>query len=375
MLFARRRFGGTPRLLSTQRLLSTRAIVALEESILQSCAAITDPTTTPPKSLRSLGYLSISTDDDDDSTTLNVTLPSNFHPSRSAIVAAVESAIATLPQSIPSPTLTTSFKNHLSKQHNTGNLTGPGLAHTRAILPIYSCKGGVGKSTVATNLAFALAASDPTLRVGLLDCDVYGPSLPTLIRPEDMNVRRSELGKGMVRPLSHGTVANPVKVLSLGYVSPKSGVPGAGGAGEGVEPAVIRGPMASRVVTQLLKGTEWGSLDVLLLDLPPGTGDVQLTICQEIVADAAVAVTTPGELAKADVVKGVKMFETLGIPTIAAVENMAYFTNPVSKEKHYLLGRSIDSSELIPNQSTRDAVIRVPMSEKVSASVCVQASV
>ena len=91
--------------------------------------------------------------------------------------------------------------------------------------------------------------------------------------------------------------------------------------------------MASRVVTQLLKGTEWGDLDVLLLDLPPGTGDVQLTVCQEVVVRGAVAVTTPGELSKVDVLKGIEMFNTLNIPTLCAVENMAYFRNPETDQK------------------------------------------
>ena len=124
--------------------------------------------------------------------------------------------------------------------------------------------------------------------------------------------------------------------------------------------------MASRVVTQLLKGTEWGELDVLLLDLPPGTGDVQLTICQEIVVRGAVAVTTPGELSKVDVLKGIEMFKTLNIPTLCAVENMAFFRNPVTDEKHFLLGRSIMHEEM--SLRCESDLVRVPLSEGVSSA-------
>ena len=110
-------------------------------------------------------------------------------------------------------------------------------------------------------------------RVGLLDLDVYGPSLPLLVRPDDPTVRQSspEIGEGMIDPIEH----RGVKLMSLGYVSPNSGVPGSGSDGGA---AVLRGPMAGRVVSQLLKGTNWGELDVLVLDMPPGTGDIQIEV-------------------------------------------------------------------------------------------------
>ncbi|GMI23478.1 hypothetical protein TrRE_jg2285, partial [Triparma retinervis] len=169
----------------------------------------------------------------------------------------------------------------------------------------------------------------------------------------------------MVVPIDH----KGVKVLSLGYVSPKSGIPGAGAAispTSSVEPAVIRGPMASRVVTQLIKGTDWGDLDILLLDMPPGTGDVQLTLCQEVVMDGAVAVTTPGSLSKVDVLKGIEMFQSLNIPTLAAVENMSYFVNPTTKEEHKIFGIQNEYSDL--SLSSPDDLVRVPLSEAVSSA-------
>lgn len=193
---------------------------------------------------------------------------------------------------------------------------GPGLAEISHFLAVYSCKGGVGKSTVAVNLAFELARLGG--RVGLLDLDVYGPSLPILVKPEDSAIRRSEKGEGMVLPIEH----KGVKLLSLGFVNRASGVPGSG-SDNGA--AIMRGPMAGKVVEQLLKGTDWGALDVLILDLPPGTGDVQLQVCQDLSLSGAVAVTTPSKLAVEDTRKGIEMFTSLGVPTLSVVQNMSFF--------------------------------------------------
>ena len=193
---------------------------------------------------------------------------------------------------------------------------GPGLAEVSHFLAVYSCKGGVGKSTVAVNLAYELARLGG--RVGLLDLDVYGPSLPVLIQPKDPAVRRSDKGKGMIIPIEH----EGVKILSLGFVNRSSGVPG---SGQDNGAAIMRGPMAGKVVEQLLKGTDWGPLDVLILDLPPGTGDVQLQVCQDLSISGAVAVTTPSKLAVVDTRKGIEMFTSLGVPTLSVVQNMSYF--------------------------------------------------
>lgn len=193
---------------------------------------------------------------------------------------------------------------------------GPGLAQVSHFLAVYSCKGGVGKSTVAVNLAYELARLGG--RVGLLDLDVYGPSLPILVQPDDPAIRRSDKGKGMVMPIEH----QGVKMLSLGFVNRSSGVPG---SGQDNGAAIMRGPMAGKVVEQLLKGTDWGPLDVLILDLPPGTGDVQLQVCQDLSLSGAVAVTTPSKLAVVDTRKGIEMFTSLGVPTLSVVQNMSYF--------------------------------------------------
>ncbi len=179
-----------------------------------------------------------------------------------------------------------------------GTPNEPGVAAVEHIVAIASCKGGVGKSTTATNLAFALAETGA--RVGLVDLDVHGPSLPTMVRvAEPLQLD----GEALVPHEAYG-----VKLMSMGFINP------------GVMP--LRGAKVTPVVQQLVGRTIWGSLDYLLVDMPPGTGDVQLTLSQDFSVSAAVLVTTPQRLSFVDVVKGVEMFDKVGIPTVAVVENM-----------------------------------------------------
>ena len=374
---------------------SSRSQIIVEDNILKALSKVSDPSSPENRSIRALNYIknidhpSSSSSSVPNVITVNLHLPSRFHPFRRQIIDDANDAVRSdlnehlvasgdsvdvkvtydPPKNNKSPT----EKEGASTPSNHHHLKGPALASTLSTIAIYSCKGGVGKSTVSTNLAYTLSSPPFNLRVGLLDCDVYGPSLPTLIEPLDKTVYRSEIGPGMILPIVH----NNVKVMSLGYVSPSSGVPGSGDAATSYSkpaaPAVIRGPMASKVVTQLCKGTEWGDLDVLLLDLPPGTGDVNLTVCQELLVDGAVAVTTPGSLAKADVVKGVEMFRKLNVPTIAAVENMAYFVNPIDgKTRHYLFGKRVDYEDELGLGGSGEGtlstgVVSIPISEKVSS--------
>lgn len=175
----------------------------------------------------------------------------------------------------------------------------PGVAN---VIAVSSGKGGVGKSTTAVNLALALAAEGA--RVGLLDADIYGPSLPAMMgiagRPE------SEDGKTMKPMENHG-----VQVMSIGFlVDPEQAV-------------VWRGPMATQALDQLLRQTSWGELDYLIIDMPPGTGDIQLTLSQRVPLTGAVIVTTPQDIALLDARKGVNMFEKVGVPILGIVENMA----------------------------------------------------
>ena len=186
--------------------------------------------------------------------------------------------------------------------------SGGGVGQTAAIIAVASAKGGVGKSTIAVNLACALAALGK--RVGLLDLDVYGPSAPTLLGVGD---QKPEPGPGKtIRPID----AHGLKTMSIGYlVDPAS-------------PMIWRGAMATSAVRQMLDDVVWGDLDVLLLDLPPGTGDVQLTLVQRVPLAGAVIVSTPQEMALADVRRGLAMFDKTHAPILGIVENMAYFETP-----------------------------------------------
>jgi ATP-binding protein involved in chromosome partitioning len=176
------------------------------------------------------------------------------------------------------------------------------LPQVKNIVAVASGKGGVGKSTTAVNLALALAAEGA--QVGLLDADIYGPSQPMMMgitgRPE------SEDGKTMEPPENHG-----LQVMSIGFlVNPDDAM-------------IWRGPMATQALEQLLRQTHWKSLDYLIVDMPPGTGDIQLTLSQRVPLTGAVIVTTPQDIALLDAKKGVKMFEKVGVPILGLVENMA----------------------------------------------------
>ena len=176
------------------------------------------------------------------------------------------------------------------------------LANVRNIIAVGSGKGGVGKSTTAVNLALALAAEG--LAVGVLDADVYGPSIPMMLglsgRPDSPD------GKSIEPMRAHG-----IEAMSIGLLVDQD------------TPMIWRGPMATSALTQLLTETRWGDLDVLVVDLPPGTGDIQLTMAQKIPVAGAVVVTTPQDIATLDARKALKMFEKLGIAVLGLVENMA----------------------------------------------------
>jgi ATP-binding protein involved in chromosome partitioning len=175
----------------------------------------------------------------------------------------------------------------------------------RSIVAVASAKGGVGKSTVAVNLAVAAAKSG--LRVGLLDADIFGPSLPTMMGTVGKKPQLTP-SKKMQPLMAHG-----VATMSLGYlVDPDNAV-------------LWRGPMVMSAVTQLINDTDWGDLDLLLIDTPPGTGEVQLTLVQRLPLDGAVIVSTPQEVALADVRRGVGMFRKTAVPVLGVIENMAWF--------------------------------------------------
>src|SRR5215510_8113443 len=176
----------------------------------------------------------------------------------------------------------------------------PGVQH---VIAVASGKGGVGKSTVAVNLALALAAIGQ--RVGILDADVYGPSVPLMLGIKERP--RSTEDKRLI-PISK----YDLKVMSMGFLIPDG------------HAAVWRGPMIDKLLTEFIKNVEWGDLDVLVVDLPPGTGDAQLTMVQKTPLSGGVIVTTPQDVALLDVRRGVKMFEDVHVPVLGVIENMSY---------------------------------------------------
>ncbi len=190
----------------------------------------------------------------------------------------------------------------------------PGIRH---VIAVASGKGGVGKSTISVNLAAALALKG--LKVGLCDCDLYGPSIALMCGARE---RPSADEQGMIIPPKH----HGMKIMSMGLLLEQD------------SPAILRGPMVTRYTQQFLRNVVWGELDVLILDLPPGTGDIQLTIVQTIPLSGAVIVTTPQEVAVIDARKAVSMFQKTNVPILGILENMAYFVVPGDTTRHEIFG-------------------------------------
>jgi len=213
------------------------------------------------------------------------------------------------------------------------------LEGTRYIVAVASGKGGVGKSTVAVNLACALAQLG--LSVGLLDADIYGPSIPMMF------------GTGADRPKSAGgqnfypIEKYGVKLISIGFF-----------LGERA-PVIWRGPMVMGAVRQFLKDTLWGTQDFLVVDLPPGTGDAQLTLAQQVAIDGAVIVTTPQDVALLDALRAVRMFRQVHCPLLGVVENMSYFECPDCGERDELFGHG--GGERMAVQEHMDLLARIPI--------------
>ena len=186
-----------------------------------------------------------------------------------------------------------------------------------AIIAVASGKGGVGKSTTAVNLALGLQALD--LKVGILDADIYGPSMPRLL---GLHGRPESLGGRVLKPMER----YGLKVMSMGFLV------------EEETPMIWRGPMVISALTQMLREVAWGELDILVVDMPPGTGDAQLTMAQQVPLAGAVIVSTPQDLALIDARKGLNMFRRVDVPVLGIVENMSYFLCPHCGERTDIFG-------------------------------------
>lgn len=225
------------------------------------------------------------------------------------------------------------------------------LKNIANIVAVSSGKGGVGKSTVSANLAIALA--EKGARVGLIDADIYGPSIPMMFGLEGTRPFASEDENGKTRivpPEKYG-----VKILSIGFFT------------EPGQPVPWRGPMASNAIKQLFNDADWGELDYLIVDLPPGTGDIHITLSQTYKLAGAVIVTTPQNVALADTEKGVAMFKmpSINVPILGVVENMAYFTPAeLPENKYYIFGK--DGGKLLAERFETSFLGEIPLVQEIS---------
>lgn len=285
-----------------------------EESVLDALRNVIDPDL--GKDLVSLNMIDdISIKDKEVSFTVNLTTPAC--PLKAEIERACINAVKHLvdEEAVVTPNMSSKVTGSRTEGQGDQNL----LKDVKNVIAVASGKGGVGKSTVSVNLAVSLAKTGA--KVGLVDTDIYGPSIPTMF---DIHEKPNINTQRKLVPLEkYG-----VKLLSMGFLVKQD------------EAVVWRGPMVSSAVKQFLSETDWGELDYLILDLPPGTGDIQLTIVQTIPLTAAIIVSTPQTVALDDARKGVAMFGKVNVPVLGIVENMAYFTPPdLPDKKYYIFGK------------------------------------
>ena len=209
------------------------------------------------------------------------------------------------------------------------------------IIAVSSGKGGVGKSTVAVNLALALARQGK--RVGIMDADVYGPNLPLMLGVDAAPAVRDE----KIIPLE----AHGLKIMSIGFLIEKE------------QPAIWRGPIVMKIITQFLRDVQWGELDYFFVDMPPGTGDAQLSLVQATQVHGAVIVTTPQQVAVGDALRGVKMFERVGVPVLGIVENMSWFENPETGKPIAVFGSG--GGERLAAETSLPLLGQVPLDPRI----------
>ena len=216
------------------------------------------------------------------------------------------------------------------------------LRRVKNIIGVFSAKGGVGKSEVSLNLALSLA--DKGYAVGLLDADIYGPSQPVLLKAssEEIDVKDNKL----LIPLNK----KGIKFVSMGLIA------------RGQKPVIWRGPMVSGAVMQLMSQTDWQELDYLIIDTPPGTGDVQLTLLQRLPLNGALVVTTPQEVSISDTRKGIEMIKRLELPILGLVENMSFFQPSDSKKKYFIFGKG--GGQNLAKEYGLELLSEIPLLEK-----------
>lgn len=222
------------------------------------------------------------------------------------------------------------------------NIAIPGVKN---IIAVSSGKGGVGKSTVAVNLAVALAQQGA--KVGIMDADVYGPNIPLML---GTGYDQPEVANGQLQPIK----AHGVKMISMAVLVPPD------------KPMILRGPMLHGVVRQFLSDVNWGELDYLIVDMPPGTGDVQLSLAQLVPVQGAVLVTTPQEVSLSDVRRAVKMFEQVSVPVLGVIENMSYFIAPDTGNRYDIFGTG--GGQKLADEYSLNFLGQVPLGMEVRES-------
>ena len=278
-----------------------------EEQVLESLKQVVDPDL--HKDIVTLGFVqNVNIKGTSVSFEVNLTTPAC--PVKDLLKKQSEDCVAALPGvDQVDVTMTATTRGHVPTQKVASTLSG-----VKNIIAVASGKGGVGKSTSAVNLAYALAASGS--KVGLLDADIYGPSIP---RMTTIDSPAGGSGQIISPPAASG-----VKVISVAMFQ------------DAGKAAILRGPMAASVIKQFLTQVDWGELDYLIIDYPPGTGDIQLTISQTVPITGAVIVTTPQEVSLLDVRKAIGMFKTLRVPVLGVLETMSYFLCDGCDKKHFI---------------------------------------
>lgn len=266
-------------------------------------------------------------------------------PFMKSVIKAAETAINTYVDSNAAVHIHTKYR----KQNMPASDTHHPTLQAKNVIAVHSGKGGVGKSTVAANLAIALAAAG--YRVGLLDADIHGPSQPKMFHTEDCRPVATEVnGRDLIEPIEQ----YGVKMLSIGFfVDPTSAV-------------IWRGGMASNAIKQLIEDANWGELDYFLIDLPPGTSDIHLTLIQTLQLTGAIVVTTPQPVALVDARKGVDMFlnEKVNVPVLGLIENMAWFTPAeLPNNKYYIFGR--DGGKMLAEELNIPLLGQIPLVQSI----------
>lgn len=323
-----------------------------KEEILEALKEVHHPGRSD-KDIVSLGMVQ-SVEIDGDSVTVTLAFSKRRDPLAEYIIGSTRAClIRHLPSSVKAEVKTVVVDEVKEKKKaNIKDLDMEQLRSVRHIIGIASGKGGVGKSTVAVNLACALAKLG--YKVGLADADVYGPSIPTMTDTEGATPMAEEQdGKELIIPLEkYG-----VKWMSIGYFAEKG------------QALIWRGPMACNALKQMILQVKWGDLDFLLIDMPPGTGDIHISLIQEIPMEGAVVVTTPQTVALADVEKGVNMFRNPSVnrPIFGLVENMAWFTpKEHPEEKYFIFGK--DGGAKMAEDLNIDLLGRIPLVQGIRES-------